>query len=65
MTAETIPCECSEHACVPIPKQHVRYQIQTGPGEQGVVRLCAFCYCNAHMTRPEYRWRGQQKAGAR
>jgi hypothetical protein len=66
--AETVPCECTEPShgarpCVPVPAQHVRYQVRVGPENQGVVRLCAHCYVNGHLARNEYRWRGQQKAG--
>lgn len=68
---ETTTCECREHGargCVTIPIQHVRYDIRVGPEEQGIVRLCASCFCDGHMVRDEHRWRGQvsrqQKARA-
>lgn len=65
MAPETVPCECvdASHArpCVPIPKQHARYQIRVGPAEQGVVRLCASCFVNGHMGMTEYRWRARQQ----
>lgn len=57
---EAVPCECEEHACVPVPKQHVRYDIRVGPDLQGVIRLCAHCFINGHMGIKEYRWRGQR-----
>ena len=62
---EPIRCECTEHGgrpCVPIPAQHVRYQIRVGPEEQGLIKLCAFCFINGHHGMKEYRWRGQQEA---
>lgn len=63
MTPETVPCECTDHGqCVPVPKQHVRYQIRIGPEEQGVVALCAHCYVNGHMARTEYAWRAKTTA---
>lgn len=67
--AEIIVCECTDPShgarpCVPIPAQHVRYDVRVGPDTQGLVKLCAHCFVNAHMGRAEYRWRGQQKARA-
>jgi hypothetical protein len=62
MTAErSIPCECTEHACVPVPVQHVRYRIRRGPGAEGIVMLCAHCFINAHMASFEFTWQAHNR----
>lgn len=60
--AALAPCECTEHRCIPVPKQNMRYRIRTGPGAEGLVALCAHCYVNAHMAGYEFRYQATNKA---
>ena len=61
-TSETAPCECSEHKCIPVPKQTMRYRVRVGPGAEGLVALCAHCYVNGHLAGYEFRFQAHNRA---
>lgn len=63
---ETVLCECLDPAhhgrpCVPIPVQHVRYLVRIGSAEEGLIKLCAHCFTNAHHAVDEYRWNAKKR----
>lgn len=58
MSADALACECEEHpTCKPVPGQTERYRVNIGPFDQGVVKLCPWCFVNGCMWMKEMRWR--------
>ena len=65
MSLLTVPCECTEHRCQPVPGQTERYRVNTGPFNQGVVKLCPFCFVNGHEWMKEQRAKWARERAAK